>query len=384
MAIVPDSVFCTCCSDAVPAAGTGKKANLFARWVALALGCSALFVALAAAQEYISGVPDPARVIAAYEGPDSLDRTARQHAALRVVRLLVMDLSNDRVNRDQEGGRPYVRETPEEHRLQAAYSAAERQIHPEFDIAESRRLSAESRRLGAASPGYRWFLLESQYSMRDARFRDDVLHRFFSPEWVSGYLAAKGRLEARVAASTRNRDSPSGADSVAEEPEVPPFKGAPVPADERRFAMAIYDWCRGKPAEQDNPIAREMADREFSRQLDQIVRGGGSFRDWSGIILGISTDLGSSGLPDAYVTVSVDTVSSYSGKRTFAKGTHPYVSSKVSPRSPVYAVASRVQVGQRVFLSGRMIKVLGYSQSWTQGCGDVAVGIELMALRPAP
>jgi uncharacterized RDD family membrane protein YckC len=35
--IVPDSVFCAWCSDFVPSPGKGKKANLFARWVALAL-----------------------------------------------------------------------------------------------------------------------------------------------------------------------------------------------------------------------------------------------------------------------------------------------------------------------------------------------------------
>src|SRR2546428_10173350 len=35
--IVPDSVFCSWCSDFVPSSGQGKKANLFRRWVALTL-----------------------------------------------------------------------------------------------------------------------------------------------------------------------------------------------------------------------------------------------------------------------------------------------------------------------------------------------------------
>ncbi len=35
--IVPDSVFCSWCSDFVPSSGQGRKANLFRRWVALAL-----------------------------------------------------------------------------------------------------------------------------------------------------------------------------------------------------------------------------------------------------------------------------------------------------------------------------------------------------------
>ena len=341
-----------------------------------------------AVAQALSGVPEPARVLAAYEGPDSLDRTAQQHAALRVIRQVITHLSYDRIAGDRARGRPFVQETPEEHRLDRAYAAAEGQVKdPAFD-------KAETQRLGAAAPLRRWVQLIDHYAMLDTQFKDDVLHRFFSPDWVAGYLAAEGRLDARVAASDRERDSTRAVDSVAREEEARPFRPAPVPPGERRFAMAIYDWCRGKPAEQENPIAREMAAREFSRQLDQIVHGVGPFRDWSGIILEISTDLGSSGPPDAYVTISVDTVSSYSGDRTVAKGTthpdlsangtHPYVSAKVSPTSPVYAVASRVQVGQRVFLSGRMIKVLGYSPSWTQGCGHVALGIELSALRPAP
>jgi len=35
--IVPDSVFCSWCSDFVPSSGQGRKAGLFRRWVALAL-----------------------------------------------------------------------------------------------------------------------------------------------------------------------------------------------------------------------------------------------------------------------------------------------------------------------------------------------------------
>ncbi len=35
--IVPDSVFCSWCSDFVPSSGQGKKANLFRRWVAWVL-----------------------------------------------------------------------------------------------------------------------------------------------------------------------------------------------------------------------------------------------------------------------------------------------------------------------------------------------------------
>ncbi len=91
----------------------------------LALCCSTFIAAFAAAQEYVSGLPEPARVFAAYEGPDSLDRTARQHAALRVIRQLITDLSYDRIARDRARGRPFVLQTPDEQRLMGAYAAAE-------------------------------------------------------------------------------------------------------------------------------------------------------------------------------------------------------------------------------------------------------------------
>src|SRR5712664_2334357 len=225
----------------------------------LALCCSTFIAALAAAQEYVGGVPEPARVLAAYEGPDSLDRTARQHAALRVIRQVITDLSYERIARDRARGRPFVQQTPDEQRLMRAYAAAEGQVRdPAFD-------KAETQRLGAAAPLRQWVQLIDHYAMLDTQFKDDVLHRFFSADWVAGYLAAKGRLGARVAASTRERDSIRTADSVAQEQATRPFQAAPVPPGQRRFAMAVNGWCRGMPADTGNPIAREQADREFSR-----------------------------------------------------------------------------------------------------------------------
>ena len=90
--------------------------------------------------------------------------------------------------------RPFVLETPDEQRLMRAYADAEQLRGPTFDVAESRRL-------GPASPQSRWLNLIDRYAMLDTGFRDDVLQRFFSPDWVAGYLAAKGRLGARVDAS---------------------------------------------------------------------------------------------------------------------------------------------------------------------------------------
>lgn len=353
------------------------------RWPAalvLALCCSTFFAALAAAQEYVSGVPEPARVLAAYEGPDSLDSTARQHAALRVIRQFITDLSYDRIARDRQRGRPFVLQTPDEQRLMRAYADAEQLRQPAFDMAEWRRL-------GPASPLSRWLNLVDRYAMLDTRFRDDVLQRFFSPDWVAGYQAAKGRLGARVAASTRERDSIRAAESVAEEQAARPFQAAPVPPGQRRFAMAVNGWCRGMPADTGNPIAGERADREFSRRLGVIVRSVGPIRDWSGILLDIEPG---SQLSDASVTISVDTVSSYrSGLADAEYAAVARVTAAFNSKSPAYAAASRVQVGQRVFFSGWALEagseqfVMGNAGQGSEGCHS-RFAMKLTALRLAP
>ena len=345
------------------------------RWPAalvLALCYSTSSAALAAAQEYMSGVPEPARVLAAYEGPDSLDRTARQHAALRVIRQVITDLSYDRIGRDRERGRPFVQQTSDEKRLWAAYAAAEGQVRdPAFDK--------------AAAPLRRWAVLIDHYAMLDTQFKDDVLHRFFSPDWVAGYLAAKGRLDAGVAASTRERDSTRAADSVAEELAARPFQAAAVSPGERRFAMAVNRWCHGTPADTGNPIVVKQAQREFSLRLVAIVRGVGPITDWSGILLGIRPG---DEFSDPSVTVSVDTVSSYRSGEVAEYVAVAGVTGTFTSRSPAYAVASRLQVGQRVFFSGRALEAASEQLSrgeaeQEQSCHN-SFGMALTALRPAP
>jgi len=345
----------------------------------LALCCSTFIAAFAAAQEYVSGLPEPARVFAAYEGPDSLDRTARQHAALRVIRQLITDLSYDRIARDRARGRPFVLQTPDEQRLMGAYAAAEGQVRdPAFD-------KAETQRLGAAAPLRRWVQLVDHYAMLDTQFKDDVLHRFFSPDWVAGYLAAKGRLGARMAASTREHDSIRAADSVAEELAVRPFHAEPVPPGERRFAMDVNRWCHGTPADTGNPIVVEQAQREFSLRLAAIVRAVGPITDWSGILLSIKPG---SQFSDPSVTISVDTVSSYRSGEVAEYVAVAGVTGTFSSRSPAYAVASRLQVGQRVFFSGRALEAGSEQLSrgeaeQEQSCHN-SFGMALTALRPAP
>lgn len=191
--------------DFAPSTATRWNAAVFARCVALALGCSTLVARVAAAQDYLSGVPQPASVIAGYEGRDSVDLLARQHAALRVVRRLIMEMYNDRAMRDRESGRPPA-QTMDEVRLLAAYADAERELgQPRFDA-------------GAATQRLQWNRLLSKYAVLDSVFRDDVIRRFFSPEWAAEYRAAKGRAAARFAsADARYVDSTSASNPVVEE-----------------------------------------------------------------------------------------------------------------------------------------------------------------------
>ncbi|PYP39522.1 MAG: hypothetical protein DMD48_06210 [Gemmatimonadetes bacterium] len=63
--IVPDSVFCSWCSDFVPSSGQGKKANLFRRWVALVLDVMIPVVLYALAVWIIASISKDMGTIAA-------------------------------------------------------------------------------------------------------------------------------------------------------------------------------------------------------------------------------------------------------------------------------------------------------------------------------
>jgi len=365
----------------------------------LALFFSVCVAARASAQEYLKGFPDPARVAAGYEGPDSLVSTARQHAALEMIRLLVDDLMYDRLIRDRASGRNFTRQTPEELQLVRAYGAVEGRLKtPTFA------------RGGADSPSARWHSLQWQYES-DTSFRNDVFQRFFSPAWVAEYRAAKGRLDARKRADDSTAvaaKAAEAADSVAEEEAARPFHGAPVPADERRFAVAINNWCRSWPGnDQENPIARDEIQREFWSHLSPIVRAAGPVREWSGILLGISAGMDRQS-PSA-VSLSIDTVSSYrngaedryEGEARKGAGEAGYAATAIltawfKAGSSAYTAASRLQVGQHVFFSGRSLEAapeqtikrkIREEGEEEEGAGEgcrIGLGMELTAIRPAP
>jgi hypothetical protein len=364
-----------------------NKHHRLASRLLLALFFSVCVAARASAQEYLKGFPDPARVAAGYEGPDSMASTARQHAALEMIRLLASDLMYDRLIRDRASGRNFTRQTPEELQLVRAYGAVEGRLKtPTFA------------RGGADSPSARWHSLQWQYES-DTSFRNDVFQRFFSPAWVAEYRAAKGRLDARKRADDSAAvaaKAEEAADSIAEAEAARPFHGAPVPADERRFAMAINNWCRSWPGnEQENPIAREEIQREFWAHLNPIVRAAGPVREWSGVLLGIT--VGMDRLSASAVSLSIDTVSSYrNGRGDAGYEATALLTAWFKAGSSAYAAASRLQVGQHVFFSGRSLEAAREQRIWGKtpveggeedGAGEgcrIGLGMELTAIRQAP
>jgi hypothetical protein len=317
---------------------------------------------------YLQAMPPVDRVLSDMKVADSVETRARQYVAVsdlgHILFVLTWDhgvvLTSD--NHTRSGL------TPEETRLERGYRDA------------SNRLLFGS----GGAPGLD--ALINRYSAARSPFHKELLDRYFSPPWKAAFLAVEGQLKALAAASKRQPDSTARANSIAREEEARPFRPAPVPPDERRFAMALNDWCRAKRPTPENPLAREQADREVSRRFRAIVSAVGPISDWSGILLKISAK-GS----DAGVTMSVDTVSSYRGAAQDALYAEvAQVTGWFKERSPAYAAASRMQVGQRLFFSGRALeagseqfRLLASEDNPEQGCG-IRFAMELTALRPAP
>ena len=203
--------------------GVSPRRGSLKWWLAAALFGTVIGAPRAVAQWYVADVPAPARVIAGYTNGDSLDRMARQLAALSLVGQFLKDLSWDRALSAMAPGHMDQEWTPDEARLMTSYDSAQRWVRkPEFDMATSRRA-------GEASV-LQWFELVKKYQWQDTLFRDDVLHRFFSPEWVSGYWDAKRRHEARRARTTVARRRTETAAHPAAVPASPPVPESLTPA----------------------------------------------------------------------------------------------------------------------------------------------------------
>jgi hypothetical protein len=333
------------------------------RTVVVALGCSVVFATSAAAQWYVLGVPEPARVIAGYDGPDIVDRSARQIAALRVIRIVIMNLSWDRVARDRESGRPYVNETPDERRLREAFGTAERLVPlPAF--------------VRGGAPARQWSVLIDKYAMGDEQFQDDVIHRFFPPEWVKGYLAAKARDDAFVAARKRKTDSSDAARSLQEVLAARPPQ--PVQPAQRSFALGLHVFCRHFPGRANDPPPSEEATGLYMQRLDTLARRFPRVTDWSGTIENIVRRSDTT-----FVTITVDTVSRYVDEERVVVG---LVDARFTEGTPIAAAVSRLQSGQLVYFSGRLLEPaedasVNLEAEEVAGC-RVSFTLELTAIRP--
>jgi hypothetical protein len=314
---------------------------------------------------YLQAMPTVERVLSDMTVADAVDTRARQAAAVSYLGLILSDLTLDHLfARGPTPGKVVSGLTPEEGILNRGYLDAWNRLYA---------LSAEVPGLTA---------LMRRYSAENSQFRRELLDRYFSPVWQRGLLAREQQIAEHEAKAKRATDSTARADSLAAAEESRPFLPAPVPAGERRFAMALTKWCRARPAEQGNPLAIEQVNREFMLRLPPIVNSSGPISDWSGMLLAITPGLG-----DASVTITVDTVSSYrEGIGGAQYSAAAIVGAWVTSGTRAYAEASRVEVGQRVFFSGRRLAAGSeqfLSNDEGKGCG-IHLGMELTSIRPAP
>jgi len=334
---------------------------------------------------YLQAMPMVDRVLADMKVADSVQTRARQYAAVSDLDEILIVLTYD------HDFRPGL--TVEESRLQRGYRDAENQLLYRSGLV----------------PGL--LALMHQYRGESAPLRSELLDRYFSLAWKTAFLHREAQYKqynegiraqnAANLAAANGAGEPDSAVRVA----APAVHGAPVPPDQRRFAVAVNEWCRRFLApEPTNPIAREQFQREASRQAADISRSVGLVRSWSGVLLGIESytpviRVRGEDASGANLVVSVDTAATV--KVTQQGDSIPpaaFVNAAVGSSSPIYAAAGRLQLGQWVVFSGRALEY-NASTLWTPFAGRFGgkdrdtgepVGcaapfkIVLTALRPAP
>jgi hypothetical protein len=347
---------------------------------------------------YLEAMPTVDRALADMKVADSVRTRARQYAAVSHLWHILIVLTDDHYY--VQGGGSGL--TPEEALLQRGYLDAQNRLNS----------------LSGEVPGLR--ALMEKYSGENARFRCELLDRYFSPAWKTAFLRREAQwwMHAAPEDAARGAHAPHCPSAVTKTSRIasrrtatipvrvaaPVTQGAPVPPDQGRFAVAVNDWCgRFLAPEQTNPIAREQFKREASRQAADISRSVGLVRSWSGVLIGIESytpemRVRGEDASGANLVVSVDTaatarVTPYGDSippAAFAKAT-------VGSSSPVYAAAGRLHLGQWVVFSGRALEY-DASTLWTPFAGWLGedrdtgepVGcaapfkIVLTDLRPAP
>lgn len=148
------------------------------------------------------------------------------------------------------------------------------------------------------------------------------------------------------------------ATATAQESPAP----SPVPPAQRRFAVAVSDWCRQFLDRPDNPIAAEQANRRALQQIGVITGRVGPIQSWNGILVRIepytrmTAPRGQDGT-GATLMFSVDSTADI--RVTQYQDTIPptaVMKANVGSSSALYAAAGRMSVGQRVLFSGRALQ----------------------------
>ena len=322
---------------------------------------------------YLEAMPMVDRVLADMKVADSVETRARQYTAVSYLHYRILFiLTEDHVRSGL---------TPEESRLERGYLDAERQL-----------LSGSAR-----VPGLRALIdrYRAEVRTKDAPFHDQLLDRYFSPAWKAAFLARDAQYDEwrtrALAAATETAANGAAEPDSAVRVAAPAVHGAPVPPDQRRFAVAINGWCRRFLApEQTNPIAREQFQREARRQAADISRSVGLVRSWSGVLLGIESytpafRVRGEDASGANLVVSVDTAATVRVTQ-YGDSLPPaaFVKATVGSSSPIYAAAGRMQEGQWVVFSGRALELDTWAAGGEPPSCRVWFKIVLTALRPAP
>lgn len=267
---------------------------------------------VAAHTPWLAEMPDPDKVRAAIRGKDELDTAARQAAALYQLREMIGVLAGDRRLRNQT--------TDEERRLMRAYAEADGAVREPI---VARFDAAETQRLGMKSPRAQWFNTYTGYKL-DPAFTEDLLQRFFSPDFTRIWRQAKAYDEAKAAAAKPKEQTicfpspcpPSMAQksaAPAPEPEVP---AKPDPAMAKARAAGVDTKVFGVPLGEPLrlPTCGNFKDR--SKSMDGLAALGAGLRGIStattcqsqGSMLGLVMGLvGAEGfLADRYILLAED------------------------------------------------------------------------------
>lgn len=151
--------------------------------------------ARATSPPYLTQFPSVERVKAEIQGANAMETAARQMGAFWQLQEMIKDAAGPRFYRNQL--------TLDEKRYLGEYSVAYQVAGKPFESTLDRA---------------KWYKLHSFYEVDDG-FRDELLNRFFSPDFRAEYLVLKGQMNAR--ALKRSQTAANARDQVQVGAEAP-------------------------------------------------------------------------------------------------------------------------------------------------------------------